>query len=121
MARMTNKQSDYAIKRASAIINEKYTKRKTTISLVSVLLAMGVTEKEATIIKEANDWNAKDFKTFALEYLPIFDDWRKQLKKINAENYKITQLIKKETESAKDFIMLGESEEVLQFLKNLEN
>ena len=126
MATMTKAQRDYAVKRAQAIIKEKYP--------ITKLPSLNFNEKEkedfAKMIgfesllhlQEIISWEA-DFQKAMRKHphtAPVFKRRQEARERIKNENKAIEEIISSEAQKAVDFIMLGDAASVLEYLSDLE-
>lgn len=117
MSKLTIKEKEYAIKRAEILINNASRK----------FVKKSITKPANNTVFAALGFNRKDFDNIstyrivdeALDYHPAFEDYRKVRDVIVKSNSKLKTEVDKQIQDAKDFIMLGDREEVFDYIKFL--
>jgi hypothetical protein len=116
MSKLSIKEKEYAISRACSIINARYSnkiKKAKTVSDNEVYKVLGY------LPKDFNNLSSYNTASKAKEYHPAYKKLREQNKAIGMANDKVKALAELEKQAAKDFIMLGDREEVFEYIKNL--
>jgi len=122
MAKLSKAQQDYSMSRVRDIVASKYPipTQPTPPNVkahVQKLLGRKLPD-EAFNSGYRHYWS--DVENFLLEYDPAFDDYRKECAFVEEEQSRIKDERERAVKAAEDQIMLGEAEEVMQYLRVLE-
>ncbi len=128
MSKLNKTEKEYAINRVACVLRDKYgytNLPSPKLNSVAVFMSLGLSKKNATIIAEDDNYYLRHaLKESICTSTKVFKAHEKECVRVTEVNKKgntkANTTITPKLQEAKDFIMLGDSEEVIKYLSALE-